>query len=130
MRGLWHWPVLAGPFVAAAAAGDLSIGRALARGVLIAISLIVSNMFFGSVFGWLWYRTESLPLLGWCHQWYDAARDVAFLVFAGYAASTPWAGVWAIPFNLTALFLLGLVACGEGTTLKDLFRRTRKAESL
>jgi hypothetical protein len=60
-----------------------------------------------------------MPLLGWLHQWYNTTRDVTSLLIAGYAGSV-WFGLWALPFNLVAVFLLSRVAREEGTTLWQL----------
>ncbi len=113
IRGLWHLPVLISPLIVRAVSGDLTLFRLLARTLFIIIQLSISNALFGSLFGWVWYRTESLPLLGWLHQWYDAARDITSLLIIGYAGSS-WSLLWAIPFNVTAYLLLYMVAKEEG----------------
>jgi membrane protease YdiL (CAAX protease family) len=119
MRGLWHWPVFMGPSVALLVSGDITCGRFAMRAMAIACQLLISNVFFGALFGWVWYKTVSMPLLGWLHQWYNTTRDVTSLLIAGYAGSV-WFGLWALPFNLVAVFLLSRVAREEGTTLWQL----------
>jgi membrane protease YdiL (CAAX protease family) len=119
IRGLWHWPVLLGPSIALVASGDMPFGGFVMRATAIAFQLLISNVLFGALFGWVWYKTESLPLLGWLHQWYDTARDVTSLIMLGYAGSV-WSGLWALPFNLVAVLLLIRVAREEGTTLWSL----------
>jgi membrane protease YdiL (CAAX protease family) len=113
IRGLWHWPVLFGPVLARYLAGGRSVGLLVLAGVAIAIQLVISNALFGVLFGWVWYKTESLPLLGWLHQWFDAARDVTALMLVGYA-STMWArAFWGIPFYVVACMLLQKIAKDE-----------------
>ncbi|MCP4419955.1 MAG: CPBP family intramembrane metalloprotease [Chloroflexi bacterium] len=113
IRGLWHLPVLVSPFIIRAIADDLSLFRVLARILFFIIQLSISNALFGALFGWVWYRTESLPLMGWLHQWYDAARDITILLIIGYAGSS-WSLLWALPFNVVAYLLLVQVAQKEG----------------
>jgi membrane protease YdiL (CAAX protease family) len=127
IRGLWHWPVLLAPALARVIAEDISTGRFLLLAVGIAIQLLVSNILFGSLFGWVWYRTESLPLLGWLHQWYNAARDITSLIILGYVGSV-WFVLWTIPFNVVAFLLLFQVAQGEGVRLWSLAPDSRGNE--
>ena len=114
IRGLWHVPVLVSPIIVRFIDGELSLFRLLARTLFIIIQLGISNALFGVLFGWVWYRTESLPLMGWLHQWYDAARDITILLIIGYAGSG-WSLIWSIPFNVTAVLLLYQVAQKEGS---------------
>jgi membrane protease YdiL (CAAX protease family) len=117
IRGLWHWPVLVGPLIWQLAAGEKSLGLVLVLSVVFAVQLIISNALFGSLFGWVWYRTESLPLMGWLHQWYDATRDVTSLLIIGFGASLWFKMLWAIPFYLVAAWVLMRVAEEEGAKL-------------
>ena len=96
--------------------GDLSLFRLLARTLFIIFQLTISNALFGSLFGWVWYRTESLPLMGWLHQAHNAARDITILLVIGYAGSG-WALIWSTPFNVIAVLLLFQVAQKEGASL-------------
>jgi hypothetical protein len=125
MRGLWHWPVFLSPSIALVISGDLSFGRFAMRATAIALQLLISNALFGALFGWVWYKTESLPLLGWLHQWYNTARDVTSLLILGYAGSV-WSGLWALPFNLVAVLLLIQVAREEGATRWNLAPATER----
>jgi membrane protease YdiL (CAAX protease family) len=122
VRGIWHWPVLTGIFMYQAVNGDIALGELALRSLGIAIQLMVSNVFFGALFGWLWYKTESLPLLGWMHICYDVARDTSFVLVIGFQASA-FFPLWAIPFNIVAFVLLMGIARREGVTFKNLFSR-------
>ena len=113
IRGLWHLPVLISPMIVRFVDGDVSLFRLLARTLFIIIQLTISNALFGSLFGWVWYRTESLPLMGWLHQVHNAARDITILLVIGYAGSG-WALIWSIPFYVIAVQLLYQVALKEG----------------
>ena len=62
--------------------------------IIVAFQLVVSNVLFGAVFGWIWYRTESVPLVGWLHFWFDLVRDVAAMLIVGYAS-----GLWMTAIN-------------------------------
>jgi membrane protease YdiL (CAAX protease family) len=124
IRGLWHWPVLAGPVVAQAIAGERTVAELAGAGVVIAMQLVVSNILFGAVFGWLWYRTESIPLVGWLHYWHDLVRDVMVMLLVGYGTSA-----WATNLNSYVLFPLGFILLdqvlkGEGLSWSEFFRRT------
>jgi membrane protease YdiL (CAAX protease family) len=106
IRGLWHWPVVASPFVVQVISGEMTIGLFVVRSLVIAFQLAWSNIFFGAIFGAVWYRTKSVPLLGWLHQWCDAARDVTAVLVVGYAS-----GLWAtmlsgVSYALIAYLLL------------------------
>lgn len=113
IRGLWHWPVLTGPVIAQFVAGERSTWELLAAAVVIALALVISNALFGSLFGWAWYKTQSLPLLAWMHQWFDATRDVTSLLLIGYAGSLWFTKLWSIPFYLVCVFVLKRVAREE-----------------
>lgn len=129
IRGLWHWPVLIAPAIDRFIAGNLTFGRLALLAVAIAVQLLISNVFFGSLFGWVWYKTESMPLLGWLHQWYNTARDVTALLIIGYAGSV-WFMFWALPFNVVAFLLLAQVVQQEGLTFKTLLRFNSGQEPL
>lgn len=122
VRGLWHWPVLVGVFIYQAIHGEMAIGELALRSFGIAIQLMISNIFFGALFGWLWYKTESLPLVGWMHICYDFVRDASFVLLVGYQTSA-FFPLWAVPFNIAAIILLMGIAKREGVTIKTLFSR-------
>lgn len=123
IRGLWHWPVVVGPVIAQVIAGERTLAELLGASIVIAFQLIVSNILFGAIFGWLWYRTESIPLVGWLHYWYDFARDVTLMLIVGYGSS-----LWVTQLNAFVLFPLGFVLLdqvlkGEGLDWKRFLRR-------
>ncbi len=117
IRGLWHIPVLIGPRVAQTMAGEITTARLAALSVIFVFQLVVSNALFGALFGSVWYKTESLPLLGWMHQWFDAARDVTALMVIGYAGSAWFTIYWGIPFYLAAGLFLTQTARDEGANM-------------
>ncbi len=129
IRGLWHWPILVAPIIVQVAAGERTPLELLGAGAVIAFQLALSNVFFGSIFGWIWYRTESIPLAGWLHYWYDLARDVTILLLVGYAGS-----LWVTllnPFILLPLgwLLLDQTLRGEGLDWKKFIDRWRSGKS-
>lgn len=117
LRGIWHYPVLAGALIVKLVDGETTFLMFGLKSLVLLFQLIVSNAVFGSVFGWLWYQTRSIPLLGWFHQWFDAARDISALLIIGYAGSLWVTVLWAIPFYLVAAIILTRVAQQEGANL-------------
>ncbi len=117
IRGLWHWPVLVGPLIWQVISGEKSLLLVLGLSAVIAFQLIVSNGLFGALFGWVWYKTESLPLMGWLHQWFNTTRDMTSLLVVGFGASLWFKMLWGIPFYLVAGVVLMQVARGEGADL-------------
>jgi len=117
LRGFWHYPVLAGPLIVKIGSGEETIGVFVLKSLVILFQLVVSNAIFGSLFGWVWYKTRSIPLLGWLHQWYDAARDITCLLIIGYSGSLWVTMLWGIPFYLFAAVILTRVAQEEGANL-------------
>lgn len=113
IRGLWHWPVLVGPVIAQVISGEKTPGSLVVMSAVFVFQLILSNAFVGSIFGWVWYKTESLPLVGWLHQWLDAARDVTHMMIVGYSSSLWFTSLVGIPHALIGGIALTLVAREE-----------------
>ncbi|MCP4762360.1 MAG: CPBP family intramembrane metalloprotease, partial [archaeon] len=72
IRGIWHLPVLLTSYIIYS---ELSIFIILFLAITFSMQLAISNIYFGFIFGWIWFETKSLPLLGWMHQLYDMIRD-------------------------------------------------------
>ncbi|MCC7354004.1 MAG: CPBP family intramembrane metalloprotease [Anaerolineae bacterium] len=106
IRGLWHWPVLVGPSFAQVFRGERTLVTLVGPSLTIAFLLALSNIFFGAVPGWVWYRTKSIALVGWLHQWHDLARDVTILLLVGYGS---WSSTLGLVFQMTGLLLLILI---------------------
>jgi len=107
IRGLWHWPVLSGPVIAQGISGEQTFSLSVVFSAISSLFLLlVTNALFGSLFGWVWYRTKSLPLMGWLHQWFDATRDVTALLVIGYSSSLWFTILWGVPFYLSACLAL------------------------
>lgn len=70
--------------------------------------------------GWLWFKTESIALAGWAHQWFDAVRDFAPLLIMGAAGSAATALAWSILIHLIQLVALIWLARQERTNLKGI----------
>ncbi len=117
IRGTWHWPVLIGPVIHDVVAGDGSVVRLVLLSVAYAIQLAISNAItFGAVFGWLWFKTESVPLLGWTHQWFDQSRAIVLITVAGLSGSL-WLGAATLLLAPLGYVALIAVAREEGITL-------------
>jgi membrane protease YdiL (CAAX protease family) len=113
IRGLWHLPLLVSPLIVSAKVGDQTTAWLVARCSIFTLQLAISNVFFGAVFGWLWYKTKSLPLAGWLHQWFDAARDLTGLFIVGFAGSLWARTIVPVVIAFTGCFFLMKVARGE-----------------
>jgi membrane protease YdiL (CAAX protease family) len=111
IRGLWHWPVVVIPVIMQVVAGERTPLELLGAAVVIALQLAVSNVLFGAAFGWIWYHTESIPLVGWTHFWHNLTRDLTIMLLVGYGD-----GLWAA-------VLAGLVTSALGLVLLDRLRR-------
>jgi membrane protease YdiL (CAAX protease family) len=125
IRGLWHWPVVVSPVIVQVVAGEHTPAELVGAAVVIAFQLVLSNVLFGAIFGWIWYRTESIPLVGWLHYWHDMARDVTLMLLVGYGSS-----LWVTMLNPFLLFPLGYllmydVLVGEGLDWKRFFKRMK-----
>jgi membrane protease YdiL (CAAX protease family) len=120
IRGLWHWPLLISPVIVQFSQGESSALQLIVLAVAFAFQLLLSNVFFQALFGWLWFKTESLPLVGWLHQWFDTARDGSQQVVAGFGGSLWVTTLWAFPLYLVALMLLYIVARKEGANMYSL----------
>lgn len=123
IRGLWHWPVLVSPLLVQVIAGEKSVGFLLLMSLAVSVQLAVSNVFFSALFGWIWYETESLPLVAWSHQWFDAARDISALLVIGFSRSLWFTLLWAFLFYPVAGMALRKVMRSEGLSYAALFSR-------
>lgn len=116
LRGVWHWPILAGPIIYKTVTGNNPVYLLLIMGIVYLVQLVISNILFGSVFGYLWYKTKSYPLLGWTHIWFDLGRDFSLLFIFGYQGSFWSKFGWGLLFYPVAYFFLDRIARQEGIT--------------
>lgn len=126
IRGLWHWPVLISPVIAQVVAGEHTPAELVGAGIVIAIQLVVSNVLFGAIFSWIWYRTESIPLVGWLHYWYDMVRDVTIMLLIGYGSSLWVAGLSGFVPVVLGFILLQQVVKTEGLNWWQLLGRAKR----
>lgn len=105
IRGLWHLPLLLLPLLVAIGHGELAPASAAVAGLAAALGLALSNVLFGALMGWLWFKRESMALVGWAHQWHDLARDAGLVLVIGAASSPATALTWSL-----AIHALGLAA--------------------
>lgn len=115
-RGIWHLPILVGPILYKTVTGAESPYLLGVMGIVYLFQLVISNVLFGSVFGYLWYTTKSYPLLGWTHFWFDMARDFSFIFILGYQSSFWPKFGWGLVFYVAAYILLDKIARAEGIT--------------
>ncbi len=105
IRGFWHLPLLLMPLAAAVGRGELAPAQAASSALAAALALALSNILFGAALGWLWFRRQSMALVGWAHQWHDLARDAGLVLAVGAASSPATALAWSL-----AIHALGLAA--------------------
>ena len=117
IRGFWHWPVLISPVIVDVIHGESSALQLIVLSLVFLFQLVISNVFFQALFGRVWFKSESLPLVGWLHQWFDTARDGTQQIVAGYGSSLWVTTLWAFPFYLVAIIALIQVAREEGANL-------------
>lgn len=120
LRGVWHFPILIGPLLYKTIFNDYPVYLLFFMSLVFLVQLIISNVFFGSLFGFVWYKTKSYPLLGWLHAWFDIARDFSIVFIMGYASSFWIKYGWGMIFYLTAYLILSNIAVREG--IKNLNR--------
>lgn len=106
VRGLWHLPVVVAPLLVVAWKGEMNLDALAANVLLVAFALMLSNILFGAAMGWLWFKTESVPLLGWTHQCFDVARDFGTLLVIGAANNDTTMLVWSVGIHLIGIIAL------------------------
>lgn len=113
-RGIWHFPILISPVLYKVIMGEQSVLNLVLFSVLFLAQLIISNILFGSLFGYVWYQTKSLPLIGWLHFIFDLARDFSMFFIIGYGKSVWGKFGWALIFYGFAYHCLEKVMRKEG----------------
>lgn len=119
-RGIWHFPVLISPVLYKVIIGEQSIFILLLLSIGFIIQLIISNILFSSLFGYLWYKTESTALLGWLHYMFDLVRDFLTFFIIGFGESIFAKFGFAIVFYGVAYYCLDTVMREEG--IRNIFR--------
>jgi membrane protease YdiL (CAAX protease family) len=105
LRGIWHLPVLVLPLLTQVWKDELTWESFFVNTFMISVVLLFSNILFGAVMSWLWFKTMSMAMLGWTHQWYDLTRDAAALFVSQLAGSNTTSLAYSI-----GIHMLGLVA--------------------
>ncbi|QOR35448.1 CPBP family intramembrane metalloprotease [Clostridium sp. 'deep sea'] len=114
IRGLWHLPVLLGPHIYKYIKGTESLTTVLIMTLVLSLQLMISNIFFGAAFNWIWFKTKSSPLLGWSHFVVDLARDFITIVVVGYASSNIAMLAAQLPLILMGAYYLEKLKKEEG----------------
>ena len=114
LRGFWHLPFLAIPVYLKVLSGNKSINELFLLTIVFAVQLIIGNIFFSALFGYVWFRTKSIPLLGWMHFLFDAFRDFTIFFIAGFINSTWFKIGWAFPFYFLAYLAFTKIAKEDG----------------
>jgi len=128
-RGIWHFPILISPYLYKAIMGQQSIIVLFLLSIAFLIQLVISNVLFGALFGYVWFKTNSLPLLGWLHFLFDLARDFSMFFIIGFSDSFFGKFGWAILFYGVAYYCLEKIMREEGITniFKFLFAKSKTA---
>ncbi len=114
LRGLWHLPVLLIPVILSVSAGTKSFIELFLMTIIFAIQLIVSNIFMSALFGYIWYKTNSILLLGWFHFILDLGRDLAILFIVGFSNCLWFKFGWGIPFYFLAYLAFNKISKDDG----------------
>ena len=114
LRGLWHLPLFIIPVLLKVISGDKGIMELFLLTIVFAIQLIISNIFFSALFGFVWYKTESIPLLGWMHFLFDVLRDFTIFFIIGFSSSIWFQFGWGIPFYFLAYLAFTRIAKEDG----------------
>ncbi len=115
-RGVWHLPFLVSPLLYKVILGETTVIVLLLMSVVFLIQLIISNILYGSIFAFTWYKTKSLPLMGWIHYIFDLLRDFIVFFIIGYSTNVFFKFGWAIPFYFIAYYFLMQIAKEEKIT--------------
>ncbi|GBD91476.1 CAAX amino terminal protease self- immunity [bacterium BMS3Abin04] len=115
-RGVWHLPILVSPLLYKVILGETTIFILFLMSIVFLIQLVISNILFGSIFAFTWYKTQSLPLTGWIHYIFDLLRDFIVFFIIGYGTNIFFKFGWAIPFYFIAYYFLLKIAKEENIT--------------
>lgn len=121
IRGLWHLPVLIGPYIYAYVNGSKSLIVLILMFIVFAIQLTISNIFLGAAFSYVWFKTKSIPLVGWFHFVVDLMRDFLTIIIIGYASSTVAMLFAQIPLLMIGSVFLEKTRKNEKINLKQNF---------
>lgn len=128
LRGFWHLPLLAIPVMQKVHAGEKTVLGLLLSIVVFSLQLCVSNIFFSALFGYVWYKTKSIPLLGWMHFLFDLGRDFSLYFILGFGKHFWFKYGWGIPFLSLAYVAFQRIVRLEGySTFLELFYKKKSA---
>ena len=114
LRGLWHLPLFIIPVLLKVTSREKSVLELLLLTTVFAFQLIVSNIFMSALFGYVWYRTKSIPLLGWTHFLFDVGRDFTIFFIIGFSSSILFQFGWGIPFYFLAYLAFTRITKEDG----------------
>jgi hypothetical protein len=104
--------------------GEQSMTGLFLLAVLFVFQLVISNIFMSALWGYVWFKTKSIPLLGWMHFMFDFGRDLSSFVILGFGSSIWFKFGWGIPFLLLAFLAFQSIARSEGySSYLAIFRR-------
>lgn len=106
LRGIWHLPVIVTPLLAQVWKNEMTWDAFFANVFMLGVALLISNIVFGAVMSWVWFKTASMALLGWTHQWFDLTRDAATLFVSGLAISDVTTLAYSIEIHLLGFIAL------------------------
>lgn len=99
LRGIWHLPIVMGSVFWRLNNGKISMSIFLLSLIQYCILLPATGILLSSIWGYVWYKTQSIPLIGWTHQSYDAVRDIAVIAVVNF-------GNYGILYNLYGLAVM------------------------
>ena len=114
LRGIWHLPLLVIPVFLGVISGNKTFFELIILTIIYSIQLIISNIFMSTLFGYTWFKTGSIPLVGWMHFLFDFGRDISIFLFIGFADSIWFKFGWGIPFYFLAYLAFMKLSKEEG----------------
>ncbi|MCG3140792.1 MAG: hypothetical protein HDKAJFGB_01915 [Anaerolineae bacterium] len=106
LRGVWHLPVIVTPLLVQVLKNETTWDFFIANALIATTALLFSNLLFGAAMSWLWFKTASVALVGWAHQWFDLTRDAAMLFVFALASSSATTLTYSIEIHLLGLAAL------------------------
>jgi len=110
LRGVWHLPVIVMPLLVQVLKNETTWDFFIANVFIATTALLFSNLLFGAAMSWLWFKTASIALVGWAHQWFDLTRDAALLFAFALASNSVTTLTYSIEIHLLGFVALLLLA--------------------
>lgn len=102
LRGFWHLPIIMGSVYLRVSHGEIGTGTFLLVLLVYCILQPAMGILLSSIWGAVWHKTRSIPLIGWTHQSYDAVRDIAAIAIINFGSNALLYNICGVAVLLTA----------------------------